>query len=111
MSENKEYYHHQIYQPPKDGRCIYEKQEEIFNHYGVHEQLEKLEEECLELALAIKHLKKEDSVDFTNVIEEMADVTLIIEQFYENNLYFKHGIDSWKKFKTDREIKRINQEL
>jgi len=49
--------------------------------YGVEHQTEMIKEECLELALALQKFKRnptEDNVD--NVIDEIADVTIMIQQ-------------------------------
>ena len=67
------------------------KQREIYNHYGFDIQLDKLEEECLELALAIKNRCKPHSKGFKNVIEEIADVLNVLEQILDNNQKLKNG--------------------
>lgn len=86
-----------------------DKQREIYSHYGLDTQLEKLEEECLELALAIKHRDKPGRNGENNIIYEMADVLNLIEQIKENNEYYGTGIDSLKEYKINRQIDRINR--
>ena len=90
---------------------IESKQRKIFNHYGLDHQLEKLEEECLELALGILHRDKPGNENFRNIVEEMADVKNLIEQIELENPYFERGIRIWTDYKTDREIERIKIEL
>lgn len=87
-----------------------QKQNEVYDHYGFDKQLEKLEEECLELALAIKHKDRPSSNDFKNLIEEMADVENLLEQIKNNNKYIAEGIKCYKQYKVDRQINRISSE-
>ena len=75
----------------------------VFNHYGEEAQRRKLQEECAELIRAIAKNDKE------NMIEEMADVLFIIEQF-ESNLEYFDKIESVKSAKIERTLNRINAE-
>ena len=56
---------------------VQRKQIRIMDHYGEDRQLEKLVEECAELIQAIIKSKTIDD----NVVEEMADVKNLLEQF------------------------------
>lgn len=84
-----------------------EKQRKIYNHYGLDHQLDKLEEECLELALGIKHRNKPRNADRKNLIEEMADVLNLIEQISDNNSNIGRDLRTWKNHKVNRELERI----
>jgi NTP pyrophosphatase (non-canonical NTP hydrolase) len=72
----------------------------IFDHYGKNNQLMKLVEECGELITAIARK------DEANIIEEMADVSVLISQFIINN----PEIVNVAKVKIDRTIERIENE-
>ena len=78
----------------------------IYNHYGYDAQMEKLKEECLELTLAIQHKEKPEKI-----IEEMADVENVMEMLKECNTDIYNGVQSWKKYKVNREIDKISQDL
>ena len=57
---------------------IYQK---AIDAWGIDSQLDMLAEECLELALAIRKLKRNVTNDtYNNVCEEYADVTIMMEQ-------------------------------
>lgn len=86
---------------------IIQKQKQIYNNYGLDTQLDKLEEECLELILAIKH--KNRVLGIGNIIEEMADVLNLIEQIKDNNEYIEKGIKRNIEYKVNRELERINR--
>ena len=97
--------------PVEYKTSVKEKQRKIFNHYGLDHQLEKLEEECLELALGILHRDKPGNENFRNIVEEMADVKNLIEQIELKNPYFRQGIEKWIDYKTDRELERIRKRV
>lgn len=74
--------------------------EEIFNANGELKQRYKLAEECSELIQAVLKGTKE------NFIEEMADVSVVIDQFlYIHGL--KDKVDEIKKEKAKRTISRM----
>ena len=92
----------------------------IADHYGLDHQCLKLEEECAELIVALKHLDanmhpivspSQTQKEIDDFLEELADVKIMITQaeyFLEKRTpsYFeqyKRNID----FKLDREIQRI----
>ena len=80
--------------------------------WGVKAQLEMAQEEATELALAIrKQIRKNDDVSFSNLVEEIADVEIMIEQItlMHNDLGFRQMVDSQKSFKIKRLLKRLDE--
>lgn len=53
---------------------------QIAEHYGLANQTEQLVEEMAELIVEIKHSKREEKVDFSNLLKELADVEFMLEQ-------------------------------
>jgi len=84
---------------------IQKKQIKIIVHYGEDQQLEKLVEECAELIQAIIKSKTIDD----NVVEEMADVKNLLEQFELTQIRLGETIAFIVKTKVDRELGRIKQ--
>jgi len=60
-----------------DKKELYQK---AIDKWGSELQLNMLEEECLELVLAIKNYQRRKENSFLDLIEEMADVEIMIEQ-------------------------------
>lgn len=88
-----------------------EKQIEIIKHYGTDKQLDLLIEECAELIQAICKRKRHNNSNWDfNMIEEIADVENIIEQFKAVNPVAVELIDSIKDNKTNRQMHRIEKE-
>ena len=85
------------------------KQIEIYEHYGLGHQLDKLEEECLELALALKRYRTtpKDSRYAGNVVEETADVLNLIEQIIHGNPHLRKEVQELKELKIKRQLGRI----
>lgn len=75
----------------------------IFDHYGKDAQLNKLVEECSELIRAI--IRK----DRTNILEELADVHVLIDQLSIAYPEFDDCIEQIKFNKVERQIKRIKE--
>jgi phosphoribosyl-ATP pyrophosphohydrolase len=78
--------------------------------WGEKAQLEMAQEEATELALAVrKHIRKNDDSSFSNLVEEIADVEIMIEQIVMMHKYFKFRemVDSQKTFKINRLLKRL----
>lgn len=73
------------------------KLQQIYNHYGKERQLLKLVEECGELITAIARN------DEANMLEEMADVGVVISQF----MIIYPEIINISKEKIERTIERI----
>lgn len=93
-------------------KTLEEKQLEIITHYGEEHQLDKLIEECGELVQAIckwkQNYMEDDAIDYLNrMIEEMADVKNLIEQYELNNNYVKQEVEDWKKIKIERQLERM----
>ena len=80
-----------------------EKLEQIICRYGYNHQRKKLAEECAELILAIA----KDTAD-TNFIEEMADVSVVIDQIVNHFPKFKAEFERIKEYKINRTVSRIN---
>ena len=81
---------------------------EIADHYGIEKQLHQLAEECSELAVEASHSARKGVT--VKIIEEMADVLLMIEQVvYLANIAIE-DIDECISFKIDRQMKRIKEE-
>lgn len=94
---------------------------EIINYYKIDNQLRKFNEEIFELQEAIVNEKLKDKVQNTrqlidivdsrkNIAEEIADVTVMLEQF---RLYYgipKEKIKEMMEYKIDRQIDRIAKE-
>ena len=81
---------------------------EIADHYGIEKQLHQLAEECSELAVEASHSARKGVT--VKIIEEMADVLLMIEQVvYLANIAIE-DIDECIRFKIDRQLERIKEE-
>ena len=81
---------------------------EIADHYGIEKQLHQLAEECSELAVEASHSARKGVT--VKIIEEMADVLLMIEQIVYLSGIAIEDIDECIRFKIDRQIKRIKEE-
>lgn len=83
----------------------YTKCKAIWEYYGKEAQLNQLVEECAELIRAI--VKK----DRANILEELADVQVLIDQLSIAYPEFDDCIDPLKVHKVDRQLKRIGIEV
>ena len=81
---------------------------EIADHYGIEKQLHQLAEECSELAVEASHSARKGVT--VKIIEEMADVLLMIEQVVYLSGIAIDDIDECIKFKIDRQLERIKEE-
>ena len=81
---------------------------EIADHYGIDNQLHQLAEECSELAVEASHSARKGTT--VKIIEEMADVLLMIEQVVYLSGIAIDDIDECIKFKIDRQLERIEAE-
>lgn len=96
-----------------------EKREELYQKaiekWGVKAQIEMLNEESIELALAVRKFLRNNKIpeyeftNATNLIEEMADVEIMMEQLCYIYPSFKNQIQEVKDFKLQRLEKRINK--
>lgn len=91
-----------------------EKQLAIIQHYGTEKQLDLLIEECGELIQAICKFKRSKltskGIEWNyNLVEEIADVENVIEQFKLNQPEMVNLINSIKENKVVRQIIRIEK--
>ena len=77
----------------------------IVNHYGEESQAHKAIEELNELAVAIAHQDKEA------IIEEMADVYIMMEQLKEFKFFDYDKFTDTVVYKMERQIERIKEEI
>lgn len=89
-----------------------EKLLKIINHYGINNQLRKLNEECFELEEAIINgeLLDLDNETVNHIIEEIADCMVLLSQFKE--YYDIDGRDILRIMneKIERQLGRIENE-
>ena len=76
----------------------------IFSHYGEEHQKKQLIQELGELIVAIT------KDDLENVIEEMADVEVMLDQFKTNYPKINNKIDTAMLNKVNRQLRRIKEE-
>lgn len=88
-----------MYKPFKNLENYYNCQR-ILRHYGIESQKRKLQEECAELIRAVARN------DEANMLEEMADVSILLEQF-KTVLDYSKKIEAVKDEKIKRTLKRI----
>ena len=99
------------------------KLKEIIDHYGVASQQKKLAEEVFELQEAIKNYQDFDEANsmyegdlYTipkfrdDIIEEMADVFVLLNQFIVFYKITDEELNSIIKYKVNRQLERINKE-
>lgn len=75
----------------------------IMDKWGVEAQMDMLSEECLELALAIRHFRR-GKLQISDVIEEIADVGVMLDQMLL--IFNPEDIDSIKDRKINRAYNR-----
>ena len=80
----------------------------IADHYGIKKQLRQLAEECSELAVEASHSARKGTT--VKIIEEMADVEIMIEQIIYLAKIDKCDIEDCINYKLDRQIKRIKED-
>ena len=77
----------------------------IANHYGTKMQMYQLAEECSELAVEALHSARKGTT--VKIIEEMADVLIMIEQVIYLAGIDKGDIEDCIDYKLGRQITRI----
>lgn len=77
------------------------KLEKIINHYGYNYQKNKLTEECAELIRAIS------IGDDRNMLEEMADVSVLIDEITYHFPLVREEFEKIRSFKVNRTIERF----
>lgn len=91
---------------------------QIINHYGIENQLKKLNEESFELIEAITHFRYVEvykgthacKYHYKHIKEEIADNLVLLSQFI---LYYEINLDEIEeifKQKVDRQLKRIKKD-
>ena len=80
----------------------------IADHYGIKKQLRQLAEECSELAVEASHSVRKGTT--VKIIEEMADVEIMIEQIIYLAKIDRCDIQDCINFKLDRQMKRMEKE-
>lgn len=80
----------------------------IADHYGIKKQMRQLAEECSELAVEASHSARKGTT--VKIIEEMADVLIMIEQVIYLSKIDKCDIEDCIYFKLNRQMKRIEAE-
>ena len=85
-----------------------EKVKEIAEHYGLKNQLRQLAEECSELSVESSHSARKGTT--VKIIEEMADVMIMIEQIVYLAKIDKCDIEDCINYKINRQLKRIEEE-
>ena len=80
----------------------------IDEHYGIKKQLRQLAEECSELAVEASHSARKGTT--VKIIEEMADVQIMIEQIIYLARIDRCDIQDCINFKLDRQMKRMEKE-
>ena len=86
----------------------------IADHYGLQHQLNKTVEELIELVQAIQDYSfklgmYDDEVGTEHVAEEIADVTIMLDQL-QYLLECKETVDLYREVKVNRQIGRIKAE-
>ena len=85
-----------------------DKVKEIAEHYGLKNQLRQLAEECSELSVESSHSARKGTT--VKIIEEMADVMIMIEQVVYLAKIDKCDIEDCINYKINRQLKRIEEE-
>lgn len=85
-----------------------DKVKEIAEHYGLKNQLRQLAEECSELSVEASHSARHGTT--VKIIEEMADVMIMIEQVIYLAKIDKCDIEDCINYKINRQLKRIEEE-
>lgn len=82
---------------------------DIIEHYGVENQREILVEECAELIQAVSKCKRNGTVISDNLVEELADVSIMLEQILTVlSKTERERYDRYITTKLNRQISRIN---
>ena len=83
-----------------------DKELKIINNYGVLPQLKYFQSEVFELNEAI--IKYENGIEtIEHIIEEIADVEMMLGQFKEKYQILDDQVYGVKVFKADRQLERI----
>ena len=80
----------------------------IADHYGINKQMRQLAEECSELAVEASHSARKGTT--VKIIEEMADVEIMVEQIIYLAKIDRKDIEECIQYKLERQMKRIEAE-
>ena len=80
----------------------------IADHYGIKRQMHQLAEECSELAVEASHSARKGTT--VKIIEEMADVLVMIEQVIYLAKIDMCDIEDCINYKLNRQMNRIMEE-
>lgn len=80
----------------------------IADHYGIKKQLRQLAEECSELAVEASHSARKGTT--VKIIEEIADVQIMIEQIIYLAKIDRCDIEDCINYKLERQMNRIENE-
>ena len=84
----------------------------IINHYGINNQLKQFNEESYELIEAILNhewLKEKGLEDINHVVEEIADVLVMVSQFVEYYQIEEAMLDWYMNYKVKRQLERMKK--
>ncbi len=84
---------------------------QILERLGESSQLDMVVEECLELALAVRHYERRRPNARKNIIEEMADVSLALDQLREIFLVKDEEIENIRREKLIRLMTKLEMEM
>ena len=79
----------------------------IADYYGIENQMRQLAEECSELAVEASHSARIGTT--VKIIEEMADVLIMMEQIVYLSGIDRKDIDECIQYKLDRQMKRMKE--
>lgn len=79
----------------------------IADHYGIKNQMRQLAEECSELAVEANHSARKGVT--VKIIEEVADVLVMMEQVIYLAKIDKCDIEDCINYKLERQMKRIKE--
>lgn len=85
-----------------------ERIKKIADHYGIKRQMHQLAEECSELAVEASHSARKGTT--VKIIEEMADVLIMIEQVVYLAKIDICDIEDCINYKLDRQMERIKED-
>ena len=90
---------------------IDERLKQIADHYGLYSQLSILQEECAELIQAASKYKRNRLIDdYQHIVEEIADVEIMIAQVKYLLKMHNYHVDGVKEEKITRQLERIQNE-
>lgn len=90
---------------------IDERLKQIADHYGLYSQLSILQEECAELIQAASKYKRNRLIDdYQHIVEEIADVEIMIAQVKYLLKMPNYHVDGVKEEKITRQLERIQNE-